>query len=176
MPSISVLEDLGNGRTLVEIVGGDHDGDRVVVTSCDRGPEIRALAWYLDGDEVSAPVKHALRSPDEKAKELLESLLSVNQLDQWRRHRRFWVPTPHGSVELGSLFNLRFRRNASHSEFVLCVVPEGVETRRDLPEADIWINLLLALRNDPDKFFRVANWRDARDSQWRHGPVPVSNT
>lgn len=175
MPSISVLEDLGNGRTLVQIVGGDHDGDRVVVTSRDRGPEIRALAWYLDGDEVSAPVKHFLRSPDDKATELLESLLSDKQLNQWRRHRRFWVPTLHGPVELGSLFSLRFRSNTTKRDFVLCAIPEGIEVRRDLPESDIWVNLLLVLRDDPNEFFRVANWRYARESQWWRGPVPVSS-
>jgi hypothetical protein len=170
-----MLEDLGRGFTLVEVVGGGHDGERIVVTSCDRELGIRSLAWYLEGDEVSAPVKHALRSPDDKANELLESLLSSKQLNQWRKRGRFWVPTPHGSVEMGSLFNLRFSGNASKGEFVLCVVPEGLERRRDLPEADIWINLMLMLRHDPDEFFRVANWRHARETQWQRGRVPLNH-
>ena len=172
MPSIAVLDDLGDGRTLVEIVGGAHDGDRVVVTHHHRGPGIRPLTWYLDGDEVSAPIQHALRSPADKANELLESLLSVTQLKEWRSNQHFWVPTPYGSVELGTLFNLRFKSISGNAEFVLCVVPE-VEDASVFPEADIWTNLLLMLRHDPDQFFRVANWRYAHDHRWWRGRVPV---
>jgi hypothetical protein len=173
MPSVAVVEDLGAGRTLVEIVGGNHDGEHVVVVPSDLRTGIRSLVWYLDGAEISETVRHGLRSPDEKASELLESLLSPRQLDQWRARRHFWVPTPHGSVQLGSPFNLRFRGRASNGELVLCVIPEGLEARPDLPEADIWINLLLMLRHDPDEFFRVANWRHAASRSWRHGPVLV---
>ena len=75
--------------------------------------------------------------------------------------------TEFGEVELGELFNIGFWPRTG-GEYRLCVVPTG----RRLPEPDIWTNLLLALKTDPVKFFRVANWRRSLVDKWSFGPVP----
>ncbi len=51
MPSVAVLEELAPGRTLVQIVGGTHDGEMVVVMGAAGRQGVRSLAWYLDGDD-----------------------------------------------------------------------------------------------------------------------------
>jgi len=81
--------------------------------------------------------------------------------------RRFLVETQFGNVELGELFNIGFWPRTG-GEYRLCVVPRG----RKLPEPDIWTNLLLVLKTDPVKFFRVANWRRPPNGKWSFGPVP----
>jgi hypothetical protein len=63
---------------------------------------------------------------------------------------------PTGAVELGQLYNLRYRPRHGR-ERRLCVVPKNHST---LPVADIWTNLLLTLRADPTRFFAVAVWRE----------------
>ena len=101
-------------------------------------PGVRALSWYLDGDEPPqlpaaprptpppAPL-HPHRTPtrgaEAKARALLESLLSPQQLEEWRRDRCFWVSTPAGSVRLGRLYQLHFRPRPAGRELLLCVVP-----------------------------------------------------
>lgn len=185
MPRVEILEELAPGRTLVQIVGGTHDGVQVVVMGDRRHPAARALEWYLDGDEPpeglratvpgDRPPPRAPGAPSDapsRANELLESLLSPPQLAEWRRHHRFWVPTPYGSVQLGWLFHLDFRPEGNGRPLVLCVVP--VEPHRSrMPLPDVWVNLLLVLQADPRHFFGVANWRDAEGGSWRPGPVPV---
>jgi hypothetical protein len=89
---------------------------------------------------------------------LLESLLDSRQLVSWRNSGRFEVDVPSGSVELGNLYHLRYRR-PGRSDAIVCVVPKDHTT---LPVEDIWTNLLLMLRTDPAEFFRVANYRTAR--------------
>jgi len=104
------------------------------------------------------------------AARLLESLLDECQLASWRRGRRFEVKVPQGVVQLGELYNLWFRAN-NGTELSLCVVPRE---HRTLPVEDIWTNLLLTLRADPNQFFRVANYRPYGSSgAHRPGPVPL---
>jgi hypothetical protein len=171
---VAVLEELAPGRTLVRIVGGTHDGQHVVVMGDCRHASIRALAWYLDGDE---PLDQSrLQTPEAnahaRANELLELLLSPEELRDWRRDGHFWVSTPQGDVRLGQLYRLQFRPRHGGDRLVLCVVPN--ESRRaPMPEPDVWANLLLVLRTDPERFFEVANWRFARSGPWRPGPAPV---
>ncbi len=94
------------------------------------------------------------------ARHLLESLLDPYQRASWHERGCFEVPVVDGTVELGELYNLRYRRTDG-CEFSLCVVPRSHTT---LPLDDIWVNLLLVLRSDPEAFFRVANYR-------RNGPT-----
>jgi len=78
------------------------------------------------------------------------------------------VATAVGTFELGRLFDIGCRA-PDGDEYRLCVVPDGY---RQLPVADVWANLLLALRADPQRFLAVANWRHPGGG-WHRGPVPV---
>ena len=81
------------------------------------------------------------------------SLLTPEQRSTWRAGRVFWVPTKRGPVRLGVLGDLRYRPlSRPGTELSLCVVP----TERDMPLADVWVNLLLVLARQPDRFFAVA--------------------
>jgi hypothetical protein len=185
VPSVALIEELAPGRTLVQIVGGTHDGEQVVVVGDGRHPAARTLAWYLDGDSPPASLRAlppappptrsltAARLAEAKACALLESLLSPRQLEDWRRDRRFWVPTPQGSVRLGQLYQLLFRPPAIGRDLVLCVVPVQPAHQSPMPEADVWANLLLLLHADPSRFFQTANWRVADGGSWHRGPAPV---
>jgi hypothetical protein len=185
VPSVAVLEELAPGRTLVQIVGGTHDGEMVVVMGAGGGVGVRTLSWYLDGDAPPelpaappptpppAPRRRApTRRAEAKAGALLESLLSPRQLGEWRRDRCFWVSTPAGSVSLGRLYQLHFRPRPSGRELLLCVVPVEPE-RHPMPEADVWANLLLMLHDDPRRFFATANWRYVDGGNWQRAPAPV---
>ena len=77
--------------------------------------------------------------------------------------------TQFGRVRLGRLYDIAFQPTGSDHPYRLCVVPTD---HLSLPAADIWTNLLLVLRGDPERFFRVANWQRGR-GQWQAGPVPV---
>jgi hypothetical protein len=88
----------------------------------------------------------------QRADTLLRSLLDDVQLRDWNRNGHFWVPTPQGDVRLGTLYDLRHRPRQGRPR-TLCVVPTGHDR---LPEPDIWVNLLLMLRHDPQAFFAVA--------------------
>jgi hypothetical protein len=174
VPSVAVVEVLAPGRTLVQIVGGTHDGELVVVMGGCRHPGVRTLDWYLDADDPPEPLP--TREATARAATLLESLLSPQQLGDWRRDRCFWVPTPNGSVRLGRLYRLHFRPSGSGPDLLLCVVPAESAHLCSMPEADVWANLLLMLHADPGHFFEVANWRLASGGSWRHGPAPVPPT
>ena len=89
-------------------------------------------------------------------------------LRRGKRVDRFWIHTAYGDVELGRFGRLAFRR-ADGAHFTLCVVPTSY---KDLPDGDIWTNLLLVLKDSPERFFEVANY-SADDKQWRRGPVPL---
>lgn len=172
MPSVSVVQDLGGGRTLVQVVGGTYDGSMVVLTPASERSGIRSISWYLEGDGLPAPTRRAPMSPADRANELLESLLCQKQLEDWRRRKHFWVRTPRGSVELGTVSHLRFIDSTRDRELILCVLPGGDNDEARLPEADIWTNLLLMLHSDPERFFRTANWRYPKDRTWWWGPIP----
>ncbi len=203
MPSLRPVEELPGSGLLVEVVGGDHDGELLVLVSerkgarcrraadlvgpCEIGDELRATLALTERDRALPPRVVVPRSrsgrapqPDRPsrarstssrlaARWLLESLLDERQLASWRDRGHFEVQLADGTVELGDLYNLRYRRDDG-SEFALCVVPRSHST---LPIDDIWTNLLLVLRADPDEFFRVANWRRYGSGDGLHpGPVP----
>jgi hypothetical protein len=197
------VEELPGSGLLVEVVGGDHDGELLVLVSERRGSRCRSAAEVVGPCEISDELRTTLalvetdragssrdipprfrraspRQPDSAARAqstssriaarwLLESLLDERQLASWRDRGRFEVPVADGTVELGDLYNLRYRRRDG-CEFSLCVVPRAHMT---LPFEDIWVNLLLVLRSDPDAFFRVANYRRYNSAEaLRPGPVP----
>ena len=154
-------DDLGYGRRLIRITSGSRAGDELVLVSGDMRGVPRL------GDILGEEVQHS--DPEALAEELLLSLLDENQRADWDASRRFWVDTKFGKVRLGQLYDLAFRpRNGEALR--LCVIPAD---HQSLPKCDIWTNLLLVLRGDPDSFFRVANWQLGRQP-WRLGPVPVS--
>lgn len=203
MPSLQPVEELPGRGLLVEVVGGGHDGELLVLVSERRGSGCRRAADLFGPCEISDEVRVTLalvererRGPSRDtasgvargrtrprdsparartstsriaARWLLESLLDENQLISWRDHGRFKVPVSDGMVELGNLYNLRYHRNDGR-EFSLCVVPCAYQS---LPLEDIWTNLLLVLRSDPDRFFRVANYREfGSGAGLVPGPVP----
>jgi hypothetical protein len=201
LPSLQPLEELPGSGLLVEVVGGDHDGELLVLVPerrgsrcrratdllgpCEIGDDVRATLALLEGDRGSSrdvargPRRVRARRPSAtqtrsasrqtEARWLLESLLDEIQLASWRDHGRFEVPVSDGTVELGELYNLRYRRHDGR-EFTLCVVPRS---HASLPLDDIWTNLLLMLRSDPERFFGVANYREYGSfGALLPGPVP----
>jgi hypothetical protein len=102
------------------------------------------------------------------------SLLDADQRSEWDRRRAFTVHTPQGSVELGRLYHLPFRRTDGE-RFVLCVVPRTDQRVERLPLPDVWTNLLLMLGSDPDHFFSVANWYRPGERSWHEGHVPLGS-
>ena len=186
IPRLRFVEEIPSWGTLACVVGGEHDGVDVLLVPADRilpgvarrqerpprnGP-VR-LARDPDGDPRPRRQRdtHAERArsvqSQRQAVELLESLLDETQLTSWRKHRRFLVVTGYGDVELGRFGRLAFSR-CDGARFTLCVVPN---VYKDLPDADIWTNLLLAVKSSPERFFEVANW--TAGSGWRRGPVPL---
>ena len=164
IPRLVVVDEIDGRGTVVSLVGGTYDGYEVLhvprqarTWRAPRGARARGL-----GGSPSSLV-----AAEGRAEELLVSLLDPTQRRAWSEHRRFWVSTPYGEVELGRVSDLTFRRNDGRS-FALCVLPEPWS---DLPDADVWTNLLLKLRASPEEFFAVANYRDGRT--WRRGPAPV---
>jgi hypothetical protein len=160
-----VLETLDFGRQLVRIATGAHTGAELILVA-DAPVNVGRLADYL-GEEAMPRDGRVL--PQVAAERLLRSLLNERQLEEWSMHRTFWVRTDFGRVQLGRLFGLKFRPWRGPT-LTLCVVPKGYGS---LPLEDVWINLLLALRGDPARFFRVANWRRP-GGNWTSGPVPDS--
>jgi hypothetical protein len=108
-------------------------------------------------------------TPQQKADQLLRSLLDAEQRNSWHIKRRFRIETPYGVLQLGAMHNMRFWLRAERRELNLCVVPTG--DLGGLPEADIWTNLLLVVRAEPERFFSVANWRQAGERQWHRPPA-----
>jgi hypothetical protein len=146
---------------LIRIISGSRAGaELVVVRRALRG--LRRLEEIL-GEEVE------WTDPDGVAEQLLVSLLNQQQRYEWDALRTFWVDTEFGKVRLGRLYDITFRPTRSEEPFRLCVVPDD---HHSLPVADIWTNLLLVLRGDPERFFRVANWQRG-PGKWHAGPVPL---
>lgn len=158
MSDFEVIETLEDGRTRIRFTCGALTGRTVwAFPSLDPWPE--------PPSRRSKPRRR--ESPEARAARLLRSLLSPEQRRDWVTRRRFLVETQFGKVELGELFNIGFWP-ATGGELRLCVVPTG----KTLPGPDIWTNLLLVLKTDPVKFFKVANWRRPPNTTWYFGPVP----
>jgi hypothetical protein len=163
--SYVILDELGADRQLIRIATGRHAGLELVLLTRD----LLGVARLDDvlGEEAAGcrPANH----PDSVAERLMLSLLDDEQRGQWKANRTFWVDTPYGRLRLGRLYDLYFRPRIGNA-LTLCVVPVD---HLSLPRCDIWINLMLALRADPERFFRVANWRPLRGA-WQSGPVPLA--
>ncbi len=90
-----------------------------------------------------------------RATALLRSLLDPRQQHDWDACGTFWVHGSFGSVRLGVPHDLAHRRVPEDArERGLCVVTTAY---RQIPPPDEWTSMLLTLRHDPDRFFRVAN-------------------
>ncbi len=107
-------------------------------------------------------------TPKERAEALLCSLLDLNQQASRKRTGQFRVGTRYGTLELGRLHDIGFWPPRG-GELRLCVVPAG--RLATFPEPDVWTNLLLVLRADPERFFAVANWRRL-SGPWFRPPEP----
>jgi hypothetical protein len=156
---LEVVTEHADGRITMRFVDGPLAGRRVTAFSDDL---------------CELPYKPTL-SPREKAERLFLSLLDDGQRREWRADRRCRVRTPYGLLELGALHDMSFwpagrQWDPGHPRRLhLCVVPTG-NTRR-LPEADIWTNLLLVVRAEPERFLAVANWRGPRHTCWYRPPI-----
>jgi hypothetical protein len=159
--SYRVLEDLGHGRRRVRVTDGECAGVELVLLPRPT-PGVQRLDEWLEG------LPAQITSPNQRAERLLASLLTDEQRRDWELGCRFEVATAVGTFELGRLFDIGYRAPGG-DEYRLCVVPDGYE---QLPVADVWANLLLALRDDPLWFLAVANWRRP-GGDWHRGPVPV---
>lgn len=181
LPLISDIDLLPDGRSLVEL----HGGSVVVVGRAQPYPHpVPGCDWLPSRVRsrprrvVHQPRRQTARQPRRlpatiriledararrpsapaRAEALLRSLLTPAQLQDWESDRHFWVETPRGPVRLGDLYWLTHWPVAEPDlERHLCVVPN---LYRDLPRADIWVNLLLVLAVEPETFFRVAIERD----------------
>ena len=162
--SYVVLDVLGHDRKLIRIVSGAHEGTELVVVRRDM-PGVQRLEEIL-GEEVE------WTDPDGVAEQLLVSLLDQQQRYEWDALHTFWVDTAFGRVKLGRLYDISFRPVGSEPPYRLCVVPDD---HRSLPSADIWANLLLVLRGDPERFFRVANWQRGTD-RGMQGRFPLTTS
>lgn len=90
-----------------------------------------------------------------RAAALLRSLLDPRQRHDWDASGTFWVQGAFGAVRLGVPHDLAHRRAPEDAcERALCVVTTAY---RRIPLPDEWTSMLLTLRHDPDRFFRVAN-------------------
>jgi len=160
LAEFEVVGTLPNGGQRIRFLSGPL-ADRVVIAFPDSDPYFQ--------ERISHERQQRPLTADERAERLLRSLLTNEQVLDWVQSQRFTVPTPYGVVELGELYNIGFWPS-SGGEFRLCVIPtqkKGV----DLPLCDQWVNLLLVLKSDPERFFTVANWRRP-GGKFMFGPVP----
>jgi hypothetical protein len=163
--SYVILDELGADRQLIRIATGRHAGLELVLLTRD----LVGVARLDDVLGEEASVCGVADHPDSVAERLMLSLLDGEQREQWKANRTFWVDTPYGRLRLGRLYDLYFRPKVGNA-LTLCVVPAD---HLSLPRCDIWTNLVLALRADPEHFFRVANWHALR-GPWQSGPVPLA--
>jgi hypothetical protein len=179
IPSFQLVEDIPDWGLLVRLVGGEHHGATVLLVPTARtlpavtsrrgdDPPGRRFVRLANGHVLTA---EEVQRTDAKgrAEALLESLLDERQRADWRSRREFSVETPFGAVDLGRMSNLGFTGRDGR-RLVLCVVPARPY---ELPEADVWTNLLLVLRGEPRRFFDVANYWTPRGRRWQRGPVPL---
>jgi hypothetical protein len=157
--------------SVFEVVAEEPDG-RITLRFTEGALAGRCVTAFSDA-VCAAPYEPPL-TPAQKAERLLVSLLDDRQRHDWRDKRRFRLGTPYGVLELGALHNMAFYPRGPHWDAVhfkqvhLCVVPDGDLKR--VPEADVWTNLLLVARAEPERFFSVANWWGPRDVSW-HRPL-----
>jgi hypothetical protein len=163
MADFEVLERFEDGRQWIRFTTGGLLG-RTVMAFPEPAP---GVPGFPSGHMNT----HLGVTPHERADRLLQSFLSEQQTSDWKAQRRFRVPSPFGALEFGRLFDIGFWPHTG-GELRLCVVPTG----KDLPEPDIWTNLLLALKANPSWFFTVANWWRPPNGQWNLGPVPGFET
>lgn len=186
LPVLRLLEVCPDGRPLVECVGGVLDGRHIVLHGARIDFHGCVLIGHPGAETASRlgvrrdleATKTAQQKADQRAEELLRSLLDPTQRQSWNRSKQFWVSTPIGRFRLGRLFDIRFRSGKHPAyEYSICVVPEGWEEQRcrPFPEADLWVNLLLTLMHDPAEFLRRSNQRDRRPLRSREVP-PRSST
>jgi hypothetical protein len=175
-PAILIDETLPDGRRLVVCADGREE---VVGRAGPRPHPVSGWSW-LGPHPAQPPPPRARTRPapppigprrrpvvspaaERRARELLESLLTEEQRDDYRRTGRFWVPTPRGPVRLGELYRLVHRPiDRPGVEDMLCVVPRSYA---DLPLPDVWTNLLLTLAVEPERFFAVAVLQGTRRRQ-----------
>lgn len=146
------------------VLDGKHAGTTVVLAS-DAPAFVECFVdWLGEAAELAD-------GPDRRAEALLRSLLTNPQFSQWQLCGSFDVDTEIGHFELGELYDIGYwpERYGRGPEFRLCVVPTVFG---DLPKADIWVNLVLALASDPRGFLAVANWRRPQQGQWHPPPIP----
>jgi hypothetical protein len=123
---------------------------RVATTRAPRTAVERTLARYRIVDDARSVARAAAHA---RARTLLLSLLDADQRADYERTKTFWVDVPQGRLQFGRLYSIRFEPRGTNTVQILCVVPKR---HHELPGPDIWANLLLAVRDDPDRFFAVA--------------------
>jgi hypothetical protein len=170
-PAEAPVED-GTFASAFEIVAEHPDG-RITLRFTEGVLAGRCVTAF--SEEHCTLVYERPLTPREKAERLLVSLLDNQQRLAWHAKRRFRLSTPYGVLELGALHNMAFWPSGPHwdpghpKQLYLCVVPRGDFKR--LPEADIWTNLLLVVRAEPERFFTVANWRGSSHTSWYRPPI-----
>jgi len=91
-------------------------------------------------------------SADARAKELLVRVLSPSQREQYQRYGYFTVRLEFGSYCI--LPRTRFNVVNMQTGTAYCAGPEVA-----VPLADLMLAQKLCLEHDPDRFFRMANFR-----------------
>jgi hypothetical protein len=92
-----------------------------------------------------------------RADGLLASLLRPVELESWRATGSFWVHTEPGWFRFGTLYDIRYRSARwPWVERSICVVTEGFDER---PLPDLWAELVVVARAEPQRLAGVANFR-----------------
>jgi hypothetical protein len=98
----------------------------------------------------------------ERAEDVLESLLDDRQRADRRRRGLFWMATPFGTVRLGRYMDVRFQpRVEADVSYVLCLDFEGPYANW-IPKADLWASTALQLAAQPQHVLGSANWLSVR--------------
>ena len=98
--------------------------------------------------------------PSVRARELLESLLTLQQLTSWRNRGYFEFRGSAGTCyrlyDAGYSFNIHWIRSDGLTGGVLCAYPKRHKGEK-LPTADLYIGQFLALVTNEEAFLDVAN-------------------